>query len=512
MTRPVRPGVALAAAALAVALGGGASARAAQAPIVPIAPPEQQALMPASGPAHFAWASWQGQFGGARYYYDYDRLTWPDASIWTVGSLDGVSAGPFGTRATIIAPWEGRLDQRQLDDRESRSWVVSVDGAEWSLRDGESPELVARDVTGRVVRATPLPRRVTGRALTATADGLRIVAQRGRGLLLLDRRMRTSARWTSADRRGTVYVDQAEPLADGSVVVSAQQSDAQGTARLLIRLRPGHESRVLWRESNASPPFIVRAARAIVGAGDAGLVAIDDRGRVRTRAWNAVTQAAGLESCSPKPWLPVSAGTAANGRALFGLRCIAQRTTDAAIEIDARGGVVASYRLGSYDAASRTLDAAYLRMRDRWTTLPDGSIPAASYDAGGELFAPDVAVGWSTWRPIGSRPPLLGSVRVALGPRLAGGRSAIVRVVCRGSYGQRCSGVAEVRRGGEVVGFTRYSLPARPGGAAARDELPVALASRASAASLSVTARPLPPRPRFDPPRPAWDGSTPYAP
>ena len=85
------------------------------------------------------------------------------------------------------------------------------------------------------------------------------------------------------------------------------------------------------------------------------------------------------------------------------------------------------------------------------------------------------------------------------------------RVVARRRLGAvRGQGVAELRAGDAIVGSTRYSLPARPGRAAAKDELLVDLSTPVARSALRLTTRPLPSRPVLDPPKPSWDTSIPW--
>ncbi len=472
----------------------------------PTAPLQQEQLFPATGVAAYAWRSWQAAYAGVPYDEE-QRLTWPDATLWTVGPLDGSSAGPFETDATILDPWGGTVDRRRLDDRVSRGFVVAVDGQEWSVRQsGFRPryELVARDVRGQVLSARPLPKRVGAATLVPTRDGLRIVAARGRTIVLLDRRMRRVSTWQPSSpkvRDEYLVIGNAEPLTDGSVVVQAIRWAGKPSRSLLIRLSPGRPARVLWGEQSGSLGPLVRADGAVIAAGSSGIVAITDAGRVRVRSWAQL----GLPGCGTEPRAVTSGNVLTNGRALFGLRCATgDGQTRTALEVDARGRIAAHYALASYGSFDPLRRSAAIELPFDWSTLPDGSIPSQYSPPAAEDVQGEHANGWITWRPSDWRAPVRGALRVRK-DRTAG---VLVDVTCRAPYGQRCSGVAEVRAAGEVVGSVRYSLPARPGRAAARDALPVAL-SAAPVGALTVTAAPLPARPVLNPPRPAWDGSIP---
>ncbi len=147
------------------------------------------------------------------------------------------------------------------------------------------------------------------------------------------------------------------------------------------------------------------------------------------------------------------------------------------------------------------------------TTMADGSVPYAA-PIQSDPSSPSTdwrGVGWRTWLPADSVPPIRGRLRLVPG---ASSRKtapfALVHARCAAPYGQRCSGVAEVRVGGSVIGKTRYALEGRPGRAAATDALVVQLSRRVRFADLEVTSSPLPARPLLSPARPAWDRSRPY--
>ncbi len=329
--------------------------------------------------------------------------------------------------------------------------------------------------------------------------------------MLLDARMRRLATWhstTDAPRISYTTVGDAEPLKDGSVVVQAAEYREKSSTARLIRLAPARRSRAIWSAVNGALPRLVRAADGIIAASATRVITIDDGGRVRARRWMNDLE---IPGCGRSRSVD-GGGVATNGRAMFTMLCQDERGgLRVALELDGRGRVRATYALGTYTGYSEPILRPRLWLPRSWTTLPDGGIPAALEPASPSGTVEDIANGWITWKPESAVEPRRGSLRLRLERGAGGQPSLLVRVTCAAPYGQRCSGVAQVRARGELVGSVRYSLPGRPGRAAARDELPVALSADAETRDLKVTALPLPPRPVLTPARPDWDGSIPYS-
>jgi hypothetical protein len=478
-----------------------------------IGAPGQQALFPGVVRAHYAWRSWQGVFAGGSYWSEnLDRLTWPDASLRTVGALDGVSGGPYWTRETAIDPWGGTVDQRDVDHQVNRGWVLAAGNREWTLRGStefyptERDQLVSWDASGRERSTRLFPEPLDPQVIVPTSRGLRVVVQTRRTIRLVDRNLRTTARFRlprAAGSTPSVSVGGAAPLTDGSVIASIAVEGKSRYPGRLVQLRPGRSARVLWTGEWVGR--LHRAAAGVVGfAGGAegGVVAIDDRGHVRSRRWNRLGLPIATRHCEVRGSVAGGALVATSGRVVAALVC--PSAPGAVVQVDAKARVRTAYSLADAGVA-QPVAAEWLLVASS-APMADGSLPFPD-----RVQPPEGETsGWSTWLPSDSVAPGRGQVSVRLARGASTGRDAYVQITCRAPYGQLCSGVAELRAGGTVVGSTRYSLPARPGAAAAKDRLPVTLSTPVAAVDLQVTTAPLPPRPLLSPARPAWDASIPF--
>ncbi len=180
-------------------------------------------------------------------------------------------------------------------------------------RDTDQRPARARGKGRRRVRPIVAPIRHIGvaRALLATSRGLRVVAETPRGVQLLDANLRALA----SIRLSAVRVLDAQPLRDGSAVVAVSRTEPS-QARLLW-FRPGRATRTLWTGRAEGEARLERTADGVVRVAAspiATVVAVDDRGHVRTRNAADLGLPSALATCPAGSWTLGGSLVATSGR------------------------------------------------------------------------------------------------------------------------------------------------------------------------------------------------------